>query len=496
MTEDIFINASLGEVRVALVQDGRLLELQIERENQQNILGSVFLGRVERVVSGVNAAFVEIGMARAGFLGAWEALTSAERAEVGMSSPPPIAESVAEGETILVQAIKEPVADKGARLSRQLSFAGRHLVYAPQDEGIKISRRIEDEAVRERLKSEVEAAQKEIGAPGGFIVRTAAAEVTHDELLAEITGLSELWGRIESSRQEASPPDCLYSDLGPVERALRDLVGDQTSRILIDSGAAVEAARNYCAIHLPDVVDRIEHFSEAAELFDSFGLEDQIDGAIATKVDLPSGGRIVIESTEALTAIDINSARTGASGGPGSTALSTNLEAVTEAARQLRLRNIGGLVVIDLIHMDESDSDKVLEALQQAVVSDRAPISIGEISPFGLIEMTRKRTRDSLRTQLGEDCATCEGEGWRLSVDTVAHEILRAAEHEARAGVPAGPGKPVLDIYAAPVVANHLLEKANNLLAQLERNVGIAVEIHIDREMDRDAYDIEVQSHE
>ena len=496
MTEEILVNAALGEVRIAVVAGGRLRELLIERPEHQSILGSVFLGRVERVVPGVNAAFVDIGLERAGFLGAWEALSPADRRARGTGTSPPIGDTVHEGETVLVQAVKDPIAGKGARLSRQISFAGRHLVFAPEDEGIKISRRIQDESVRERIAAEVEAACNEAGAAGGFIVRTAAAEAGRDELAGDIRALSELWAKLTAARDETDPPRCLHNDLGPVERALRDLVTGSTTRIVFDSGDTLASAKAYCEIHFPEAVERLEHHSAAGNLFGLHGIEDDIDTALAPRVDLPSGGRIVIQETEALTAVDVNSARAGAGEGQPATALATNLEAVAEAARQIRLRNIGGLVVIDLIHMDPADRGQVVDAFRDAVAPDRAPIQIGEISQFGLIEMTRKRTRDPLRAQLGEACATCDGEGWRISVESIAHEILREAEQEARAGAPAGAGKPVIDIFAAPDVAAFLLGDGEDLLNALEGRTGIEVEVRADGELERDAYDIEVQAHE
>ena len=494
MSSEILINAGLGETRIAVVEDGILREVTIERLHRRSVIGAVFLGRVASVVPAMNAAFVEVGLERAGFLGAYEARPPDTALDRG-SAPPPINASVHEGEAVLVQAVKDPLADKGVRLSRQISLAGRYLVFAPFGSGVAISRRITEEDARARLTGLVADAADEAGAQGGFIVRTAAAEAAPEDLAADIQNLGALWAEITETRAKVEAPASLYDDLGVVERCLRDFVQVGTERIVVDSAAALRDAKSYCARHLPKFEECIEQHN-GGNVFEMYSIEDDIAAAREPRVDLPAGGHVVIQSTEALTAIDVNSGRATSADNHGETILTTNLEAAGELARQLRLRSIGGLIVVDFIHMnDAADRERVLEELRRSVAPDRAPIQIGGFSEFGLVEMTRKRTRDPLPTLLSEACAVCDGGGRRPTSETVAYEILRRAELEARAKLAPedGDGR-LVQIYAAPEVAEFLNDTAGNLVDALEDRLGVEIEVGSDSNLAREQYEIDART--
>ena len=486
MKQQILINAGLGETRIAVVEDDILREVLIERPNRRSVVGAIYLGRVASVVSAMNAAFVEVGLERSGFLGAREARRPSEE----RGDELPIGESVTEGEAIVVQAVKDPLADKGVRWSRQISLAGRFLVFIPQGDGIAISRRIDDEDKRQALVEAVTAAASAQNAAGGYIVRTAAAEASGEDLAADIDSLGRLWDEILAIKGTAEAPTCLFNDLGPVERILRDHAGAHTEAIIVDDDEAFAAARAYCARELPGFAERLQRHTDSGNLFDAFSIEADIATARGPRVDLASGGHIVIERTEALTAVDVNSGRAAGRDGHAAAILATNIEAAREIARQLRLRNMGGLVVVDFIHMPRpEDGEAVVEALRQAAIGDRAPMQLGGLSEFGLLEMTRKRTRDSLGESLSEICAECEGTGRTTTPETVAYEVLRRAQQESRAGDSQGGS---VSIFAASPVVDFLAHDAADLVAILEARLGCAVEVQADDALASDEYDIEV----
>jgi ribonuclease G len=482
MPEDILINVGLGETRVAVLRDGRLAELFIERVQNESPMGAIYLGRVQRVVPGMEAAFVDIGLAKDGFLSAWDARPPGWVDPAGERKAPAIATLLQEGQAVVVQAVKEPTGDKGARLSTQVSLPGRYAVLMPHGSDVALSRRIEDEAERKRLADIVARSPG-----GGVIVRTAAFGAAERDLLADIAALRAHWTEIEERARSDDAPACLHQELSPVERAVRDLMRADTARVVIDDGEQASAARQYATRHAPAASAAIEHH-RGADLFGEFGVEGQVAQLYDPEVALPSGGRITIEHTEALTSIDVNSGRYVRGSGQAETALAINLEAAAEVARQLRLRNVGGIVVIDFIHMAEGDRTKVMEALRAAVVADRAPVRIGQLSEFGLVEMTRKRTRASLEGATTDECPYCEGRRRLASIDTVAFEALRRAE---RAGREHLGRSDMLVIRAAPEVADFLVEQGEELLRALERRVGRSVEIDGDGDFARDRIEIE-----
>jgi len=476
MAKDVLVNAGVAEVRVAVLDGGVLDQLWLERTigfedggskranghtgARRNLVGDIFLGRVQRVLPAMQAAFINIGLERAGFLAAREA-----RPRTALFHDDPytdedrklqIGDYVREGGEILVQVVKDPIGDKGARLSANITLAGRLLILVANSPGVALSRRIDDETERARLTAILERILAdntgELVRGTGFIVRTAAIGMGDAELKDDALRLSHVWRTITEKRVWAGAPSALHTDLGPIERALRDEVDGTISRIVIDDRAAVGIARDYAMRAMPGMAGLIEHYDGREPLFEHFGIEDEIESLSAPRVSLPSGGWITIEATEALTAIDVNSGSYVEGVGLEDTSLKVNLEAAEAIGRQLRLRGIGGLIVIDFIHLgDPANSGRVIEALQEACTKGRVPSQILGMSEFGLVEMTRKRVRDPLAIRTTEDCRRCDGHGRRKTVETVALEIVRRLERAAAAA----PGK-LLTVRAAPGVLRWL----------------------------------------
>jgi ribonuclease G len=515
MSQEILINVSAAEIRIAVVEDGKLQALSRERtlgdDNEatagRSFVGDIVLGRVAKVVPAVQAAFIEIGHERAGFLGAREArcLGDPLRQAQGegqnqsfMLSPSkhdsehehPIGELVREGEEVLVQIVKDPIGDKGARLSASVTIPGRLCVLAPYQPGIALSRRIEDEAERARLLALGEAliaeAGEELVAGAGYIFRTAAVGATLEELREDAVQLVHDWRAILAARKKAKPPALLHRDLGPVTRVLRDLVRDDTTRILIDDAVAAEAARVFCRRAMPEAEERIALFDGPGALFDLYDLETDIDGLMHPRVPLICGGWITIEGTEALTAVDVNSGSFTHASGLEDTSLTVNLEAARELGRQLRLRGIGGLIVVDFMHMkEEAHVDRVLEALTQSLSGDAAPVTVSRPSPFGLVEITRKRVREPLAALSSESCAACAGQGMVRRPDAVAMDVLRRIESGARAA----PGKPI-HVRAAPEIVRWIESHGEKLRAALARKGAANVKFEEDETCSREEFDV------
>ena len=440
MAADLFINVSPGEVRIAEMRDGKLEALRIEPLLGQEArpLGDIILGRVSRVVPAMEAGFVEIGMERAGFL----PLRDAKLLARGGKEDARISDCVREGESVLVQVTREPFAEKGAQLSTAIALPGRFLVMTPGKPGIAVSRRIENEGRRAELMRQGEALRGEIP-DAGFIVRTAARDASPEDLAADARELAEAWREISDKRKAARPPTVLHSDLGPLERALRDMAGDVT-RIVIDDAAALEAARAYCRKAMPDIEARLA--PAPRDLFAREGLEDEVAALSSSRVELPCGGWITIEPTQALTAVDVNSGNFTKSGGRDETSLMVNLEAAAEIGRQLRLRDIGGLIVVDFIQLENDEQAKrIVAVLKDSLSADGAASRLSPMSEFGIVAITRQR-RHAGRTAT---CAACNGTGRAQDVAAQAQEILRMIEREAAAN----PGAELL-VTAAPPVAD------------------------------------------
>jgi ribonuclease G len=511
MSKEILINAGAGEIRVAVIEDGRLYELFLERtigrddgtarrrngaQGGHSLIGTIVLGRVQRVLPGMQAAFVDIGLDRAGFLGAREArclaelpgfeLTASARAPAPACAPgtvalngdvtaieeraaPRIGDCVHEGEEIVVQVVKDPIGEKGARLSANVTLPGRVLVLVPNQQGVALSRRIDDEGERVRLSAlcaQMLAEGQGRLAPGaGYIVRSAAIGAELTDLREDAERLGEAWLPVANKRKVARAPATLHQDLEPIARMMRDEVDAATTRVLIDDTEALAAARAYCRRAMPEAEDKLELFQGAGMLFDDYDLEDEIEGLSSPRVPLDSGGWITIEATEALTAIDVNSGSYTEATGLEETSLRVNLEAAEEIGRQLRLRGVGGLIVVDFIHAGEkANVDKVLKALHASLARDRTPAQISPMSEFGLVEITRKRTRDPLVRLVTEGCRICRGRGRVRSCESVALEILHRVEREARRR----PGAAVV-VRASPEVIYWLDSHGDELRPALAR---------------------------
>lgn len=436
MTTEILVEQSPLETRVARVEGGRLAALDILREDARSLIDTVWLGRVRRVVPGMEAAFVEIGEAKAGFLAAGEIPAA--------SSDAGIAQRVREGQAIIVQAIRDPVGDKGVRLTAALKLAGRALVYTPQEPGIRISRRIDDEAERTRLADLI----APVTARGGFILRTSAAALPPEAILAEAMALVARHQAIDVAAAAATPPRRLAPPPSIVLQRVLEAGGDPTA-IVVEGRHAFAELHAALAGVAPDLVARLRQHNDREPLFEIRGIEGAIELALARRVPLPSGGAIVIEPTEALTAIDVDAGGVGAAGDAETARLRVDLEAAAEAARQIRLRDIGGVIVIDFIRLREEESRaRLMRALREAFAGDPAGPRIADLSPFGLVEMTRRRQGIALDLRQMETCAACAGEGRLPSAATVAAE---AGRHLARSIARSAGGR--WSIAAAPEVA-------------------------------------------
>ncbi|HZE60597.1 MAG TPA: Rne/Rng family ribonuclease, partial [Burkholderiales bacterium] len=388
MQEDILINVTPRETRVAITGAGVVQELLIERAASRGLVGNICMGRVARVLPGMQSAFIEIGLERAAFLHVADIW---EQRKANGEPAKPIEKILAEGEPVLVQVLKDPIGSKGARLSTQISIAGRMLVYLPQDPHIGISQKIEDEsgraALRERLKELLPADEK-----GGFIVRTRAESASEDELRADIDYLRHLWRVIQERALGAAPPQLLYQDLSLAQRVLRDMVSAGTARVIVDSRENFQKLAAFADSYMPRVRGRLEHYTGERPLFDLYNVETEIEKALSRRVELKSGGYLIIDQTEALTTIDVNTGGYVGSRNFDDTIFKTNLEAAQAIARQLRLRNLGGIIIVDFIDM-QSDEHRaaVLEEFRKALARDRTRMTVNGFTALGLVEMTRKR---------------------------------------------------------------------------------------------------------
>jgi len=505
MAKDVLINAGTGEVRVAVLHDGRLSELWLERAISDETrglvrnaggasrVGHIVLGRVQKIMHGIEAAFVDVGFERTGFLGVREAKIRPNRDRPAETcepeTTPHIAEQVREGETILVQIIKDPIGEKGARLSRNVTIPGRCLVLVPLSGGVALSRRIDDEEERARLVAiATEFGNDSTLVPGaGYIVRTAAVGASAEDLREDAARLSVMWNALLKARASAAPPKLLHRDLGPVERILRDEVDIHVRRIVIDDEATASSARAYCSEAVPQLAEKIEVYSGSDPIFDAFGIADEIEALSRPRIVLPSGGWITIEQTEALTAIDVNSGSFAGTGGLESASLAVNLEAADVIGRQLSLRDIGGLIVIDFIHLSEpANNERLLEALTQSVGRTRVPAQISRMSEFGLVEMTRKRVRESLFHRHTETCRCCSGEGRHATVETIAMEVLRRIEQSAKRA----PGR-TIEVRAAADVVRWLDSHGEQLRGALARRGVGGLRFTVDETRMRAGFSVE-----
>jgi len=433
LKEDILINVTPAEVRAALLENGILQEVYVERTGRRGLISNIYNGRVSRVLPGMQAAFVDIGLDRTAFLHASDIARSGDPQDQAQDELPDIRELVREGERLLVQVVKDPLGNKGARLTTYITLPARNLVLLPRSTSVGISARIEQDEERERLRLLVEELLAERRIECGAIVRTAAEGAAREALEADLRYLLRLWEVIQERCRNDALKHLVNEDLSLPLRVLRDLATSDVETILVDSAQDFEAMREFAATFLPGVESRLELYRRRRPIFDLHGIEDEIRKALDRNIPLKSGGYVIFDQTEAMTTIDVN---TGAYVGHRNleeTIYRTNLEAAIAIARQLRLRNLGGIIIIDFIDMDEpSHRENVLAVLEQSLAGDHARHQITPLSPLGLVEMTRKRTRESLQHILCEDCPSCEGRGFVLTAETVCSEIFREIIRQAR----------------------------------------------------------------
>jgi ribonuclease G len=490
----IVVNVDYGETRVALIEDGIIVELLVERRNQRSLVGNVYRGQVTRVLPGMQAAFVDIGLERNAFLHASDLVSPEEldplpNGEGDKKHRPDrhksIRDIIKEGEGIAVQVSKDPIGSKGSRVTADVSLPGRHLVYMPFSDRGGISRRISDEGERKRLGRVLRQIELERGA---LIARTAAEGVDGAALTADATYLAETWQEVLARFSRSKRPGLLYEELELPLRVVRDYLDPSVGKLVVDDARTAEALRSFIGRLIPELVDTVEVYEGEEPIFDAFGIESEIRRALERVVELPSGGTLVIDQGEALTAVDVN---TGKFVGKGSrdqeeTIFRANLEAVDEIAYQVRFRNIGGLIVLDLIDMDRpANRKRVADRLKEAMHNDRAKNSVMEISRFGLLEMTRERTRESLGRTLHERCEYCDGTGHTLSRVTVANEVLR----EIRRRHDELPGAEI-EVRLHPHVAEVLAGEGAGPLAALCRDIARQVVLTTDRSLHLEKYQV------
>ncbi|MFO0234792.1 MAG: ribonuclease G [Burkholderiales bacterium] len=480
MTEDILVNVTPFEVRVALVQQGAVQELHLERAATRGLVGNVYLGKVSRVLPGMQSAFIDIGLDRAAFLHVADLWQSR-----GNGHPVPIEKLLYESQPLLVQVIKDPIGTKGARLSTQISIAGRLLVHLPQDPHIGVSQRIGSEAERAQLREKIQRLMP-ADEKGGFIVRTMAEEADEAALLADIEYLRKRWRQILDGSKAGVAPVLLYQELSLVQRVLRDVATEQTGGVVVDAPAALEELQEFARIYMPALVGKLRRYGGERPLFDLHGVEEELERALARRVDLKSGGYLIIDQTEAMTTIDVNTG--GYVGGRNfdDTIFRTNLEAAHAIARQLRVRNLGGIIIIDFIDMGSAEHrDTVLAELRRALARDRTKSSVNGFTSLGLVEMTRKRTRESLAHVLCEPCATCGGKGATKTARTVCYGILREIQREARQFNPRE-----FRILASQAVIDLFLEEEAQHLAAVGDAIGKQISLQVESLYSQEQYDI------
>lgn len=486
MSEEILINVSPVETRVALVENGVVQEFYIERSHGETYVGNIYKGKVVRVLPGMQAAFVDIGLERTGFIHAADMMPEPPEGEVRRTEVPDIRSLVREGQTLLVQVAKDPISTKGARLTTHLTLSSRYLVYMPNANHIGVSTRIEDEPERERLRRAVEAAVAEQEIRGGFIVRTVAEGADADAIVADIPFLLRLWDDLTLKLPSLGVPAELHRDMPLYLRALRDMARAPIDRVRVDSRLTYQQMLEFVSKYSPQLIDLIDLYSGDRPLLELYGVEEEIHRALEPRVALKSNGYLIIEQTEAMTTVDVN---TGAFVGHRNleeTIFKTNLEAATAIARQLRLRNLGGIIILDFIDMKEPEHQRqVLRTLEKALEKDHAKTRITGVSELGLVEMARKRTRESLEQMLCEPCPVCQGRGQVKSAETVCYEIFREILRMARTY-----DNEKFLVLASQLVVDRLLDEEAAYVADLEAFIKRTIEFRVEALFHQEQYDI------
>lgn len=508
MATDLLINAASYEVRIALIEHGNLVEFHVERPTEKGLVGNIYLGKVVRVLPGMQAAFVDIGLERTGFLYVDDVHISPaafEKRLKNCGSPTSccdndspdsltvrtpgksIEDLLKEGQEVLVQICKEPIGTKGARLTCHITLPCRNLVFMPMTDHIGISRKMEDELLRQRLRKNIEELRP---AGTGFIVRTVAEDATREDLEADMEFLLHLWGDIQDSGQKAKPMSLVYEDLDIILRVVRDSFTSDVNRLVVDDPKTYQRVLKFVQTFAPHMHDRVFKYDQEAPIFDTYGVEMDISRALDKKIWLRCGGYIIIEDTEALTVIDVNTGRFVGKNDLEETIFKTNMQAVREIAYQLRLRNIGGIIIVDFIDMeDESHREDVFRALTEAVVNDKSRVNILKVSEFGLVQMTRKRNREDLVNMMCEPCSYCGGDGLLKSNRTICYEIFRRIS----LGAKKIPG-PSVTIKVHPKVAGMMLKEEAVTIHQLEDELQKSLTIIPHKDIHMEKYEIIWQS--
>ena len=483
---ELLINVTPSETRVALVENGVLQEVHVERQAKRGIVGNIYKGKVSRVLPGMQAAFVDIGLDKAAFLHASDIVPHTEcvaDVEQEHFQAGNIAELVREGQEIVVQVVKNPLGSKGARLTTDITLPSRYLVFMPGAAHVGVSQRIDSEDEKERLKALV---NEYVCESGGYIIRTAAENASNDELEQDAAFLQRLWKKIQKRRQESPALTVLYEDLSLAFRVLRDYVGVGIDCIRIDSKLMHSQLQTFLDDFVPSLSDVLEYYPGARPLFDLYDVESEMQRALDRKVELKSGGYLIIDQTEAMTTIDINTGGFVGHRNLEETIFNTNLEATQALARQLRLRNLGGIIIIDFIDMLQDDhKERVFNSLEMALSRDNAKTKISGFSSLGLVEMTRKRTRESLEHILCEPCICCRGRGTLKTVETVCFEILREILRVNRAYE-----ADKFVVYASPRVAESLRGDESHALAELEVFIGKQVSVYPEIMYGQEKFDV------
>ncbi|MEC7785943.1 MAG: Rne/Rng family ribonuclease [Nitrospinota bacterium] len=507
MSSEIFINSNQREIRVALMESNLLVELFIEHKSHKGIVGNIYKGKVTKILPGMQVAFVDIGLDKAGFLyvgdidvidmldleDPLEVPTIAEEDKDHPFEGKPgrpnhdikIQNILKEGQEILVQIAKNPLGTKGARITNYITLPGRHLVYMPTVNHISVSRRIEDENEKERLKKLV----SEVGNDGeGYIVRTAGQDAEKSDFQSDINFLHRLWENLKKKSEGISGPYLIYEDLNLIFRSIRDLFTNDTQRLVIDSKSDFKKCLEFCSSYMPHLSDKVELYKDPMPIFEHYGVEPDINRALDRTIWLKSGGYIIIDQTEALVAIDVNTGKFVGHSDPEDTILQTNLEALKEVVYQLRLRNIGGIIIVDFIDMANEESKEIVSnALKQALKSDRSRTRILKISELGLVEMTRKRVRESLVQTLCDPCDYCEGKGYIKSPSTVCYEIIREIQRRGTNNIT----NKKLEIKVHPIIYDMLFEEDSGLLEEMEKQNNLEIIFNVNPKLHREKYYIE-----
>lgn len=482
--EKVLVNVTPRETRVAWIENGVLQEVWIERSSKRGLVGNLYRGRVARVLPGMQAAFVNIGLEKAAFLHVSDVCvqTTSESDECEAE----IAKLLHEGQEILVQVIKDPLGSKGARVSMNITLPSHLLVYLPRERTIGVSQRIESVQERDRLRALIEQNPCREKIPGGFIVRTVAEGASEVEISDDMQFLQKLWQKIEQQKSQSQGPTLVYEDLPLYLRVIRDVPHERMESIRVDSRETFVRMQVFAQTYVPDLVDRIEHYPGERPIFDLYSVEDEIQKALERKVPLKSGGYLIIDQTEAMTTIDVNTGAFVGNRNLEETIFKTNLEAAQAIARQLRLRNLGGIIIIDFIDMAiDEHKMQVLQALERALAKDRTKSSISQLTSLGLVEMTRKRTRESLVNTLCEPCPMCHGRSVVKSLETLTYDVFREVTRMARQ----------FDAERLLIIANEklverLMEEESNSIAELEAFLGKSLSFQVDVHYTQEQFDV------